>query len=109
MAHGLKVGLGLHQGWALSPFLFGVVMDRMTDDIRKESLWTIVFADDSVICGENMEQVEERPEMWRHELKRRAEATQIHVFTYPGLLIQSYQGGWGESRQGGLSGGECQG
>lgn len=91
VAHGLEVGVGLHQGWALSPLLFGVVMDRMTDDIRQESLWTIVFADDSVICGENMEQVEERLEM--HELKRGAEATQIHVFTYLGLPIQSYQGG----------------
>lgn len=78
MAHGLKVEVGLHQGWALSPFLFGVVMDRITHDIRQESLWMIVFADDSVICGANMEQVEERLEMWRHELERSAEYIQDH-------------------------------
>ena len=32
-----EVGMGLHQGSALSPFLFAVVMDRLTDEVRQES------------------------------------------------------------------------
>ena len=32
----LKVKVGLHQGSALSPFLFSVIMDRLTDEVRKE-------------------------------------------------------------------------
>lgn len=40
------VKVGLHQGSALSPFLFAMVMDRLTDEIRQESLWTMIFADD---------------------------------------------------------------
>ena len=54
-----KVEVGLHQGSALNPFLFPVVMDRLSDDIRQESPWTVMFTDDIVICHENREQVEE--------------------------------------------------
>ena len=32
-----SVKVGLHQGSALSPFLFAIVMDRLTDGIRKIS------------------------------------------------------------------------
>lgn len=35
---GFKVQAGLHQGLGLSPFLFAMVMDRLTDEIRQESL-----------------------------------------------------------------------
>ena len=47
------VKVGLHQGSALSPCLFPMVMDRMTDDIREEAPWTMMFADDIVICSES--------------------------------------------------------
>ena len=33
-----KVEVGLHQGLALSPFLFAMVIDRLTDEVRQESL-----------------------------------------------------------------------
>ncbi|XP_061621461.1 uncharacterized protein LOC133474126 [Phyllopteryx taeniolatus] len=66
-----KVDVGLHQGSALSPFLFAVVMDRLTDEVRLESPWTMMFADDIVICSESREQLEEQLERWRHALERR--------------------------------------
>ena len=44
-----KVNVGLHQGSALSPFLFAVIMDRLTDEVRREPPWTMLFADDVVI------------------------------------------------------------
>ena len=31
-----KVKVGLHQGSALSPFLFAIIMDRLTDEVRRE-------------------------------------------------------------------------
>ena len=40
-----KVKVGLHQGLALSPFLFAVIMDRLTDEVRREPLWTMLFTD----------------------------------------------------------------
>ena len=48
---GFTVKVGLHQGSALSSFLFAIVMDRLTDDVRQEAPWTMLFfADDIVIC-----------------------------------------------------------
>ena len=66
-----RVEVGLHQGSALSPFLFAIVMDRLTYEVRQESPWTMMFADDIVICDESSEQVEENLERWRYALERR--------------------------------------
>ncbi|KAK3525929.1 hypothetical protein QTP70_010997 [Hemibagrus guttatus] len=66
-----KVEVGLHQGSALSPFLFAIVMDQLSEEVRQESPWTIMFADDIVICSESREQVEENLERWRFALERR--------------------------------------
>ena len=32
-----RVGVGLHQGSVLSPFLFAIIKDKLTEDIRKEA------------------------------------------------------------------------
>ncbi|KAK3575651.1 hypothetical protein QTP86_031603, partial [Hemibagrus guttatus] len=66
-----KVEVGLHQGSALSPFLFAIVMDQLSEEVRQESPWTMMFADDIVICSESREQVEESLERWRFALERR--------------------------------------
>ncbi|KAK3538824.1 hypothetical protein QTP86_015948 [Hemibagrus guttatus] len=66
-----KVEVGLHQGSALSPFLFAIVMDQLSEEVRRESPWTMMFADDIVICSESREQVEENLERWRFALERR--------------------------------------
>ncbi|KAK3538157.1 hypothetical protein QTP70_032551, partial [Hemibagrus guttatus] len=66
-----KVEVGLHQGSALSPFLFAIVMDQLSEEVRQESPWTMMFADDIVICSESKAQVEENLERWRFALERR--------------------------------------
>ena len=66
-----KVKVGLHQGSALSPFLFAVIMDRLTVEVRREPPWTMLFADDIVICEETRKEVERKLESWRYALERR--------------------------------------
>ncbi|KAK3541849.1 hypothetical protein QTP86_008058 [Hemibagrus guttatus] len=66
-----NVEVRLHQGSALSPFLFAIVMDQLSEEVRQESPWTMMFADDIVICSESREQVEENLERWRFALERR--------------------------------------
>ncbi|KAK3536886.1 hypothetical protein QTP86_027004 [Hemibagrus guttatus] len=66
-----KVEVGLHQGSALSPFLFAIVMDQLSEEVRQESPWTMMFADDIVICSESREQLEESLKRWRFAVERR--------------------------------------
>ena len=54
-----------------SPCLFAVVMERLTEEVRQESLCMLMFADDIVICSESREQVEENLERWRYVLESR--------------------------------------
>ena len=63
-------------------------MDRLTDEVRREPSWTMLFADDIVICEETREEMEPgdmnrtrtleicigkktRLESWRYALERR--------------------------------------
>ena len=39
------VEVGLHQGSALSPFLFEIIMDWLTDINRQEDPWTMICSD----------------------------------------------------------------
>ena len=66
-----KVKIGLHQGSALSPFLFAAIMDRLMDKVRREPPWMMLFADDIVICKETREKVKATLESWRYAFERR--------------------------------------
>jgi len=65
------VGKGLHQGSALSPFLFTIVMDELTKGIQDELPWCMLFADDIVLIDETREGVNSKLESWRHTLEYR--------------------------------------
>ena len=64
-----KVKVGLHQGSALSPLLFAVIMDRSTDEVRKEPPWKMLFADDIAIFKDTSKEVERTIECRRHVLE----------------------------------------
>lgn len=51
----LRVEVGLHQGAASSRLLFAMLMDRLTEEVGRESPWTMMFADDLVICERSRE------------------------------------------------------
>jgi hypothetical protein len=66
------IKIGLHQGSALSPYLFALVMDEVTRDIQGGIPWCMLFADDVVLVDDSRAGVNRKLELWRHmlELKR---------------------------------------
>ena len=50
------VTVGLHQELALSPLLFVVVLDVLSESVRKEELWELLYADDLVMLAETEEE-----------------------------------------------------
>ncbi|XP_070004145.1 secreted RxLR effector protein 78-like [Nicotiana sylvestris] len=59
------VVMGLHQGSALSPFLFALVIDALTHYVQGEVPWCMLFADDIVLIDEMQSGINERLEVWR--------------------------------------------
>ncbi|KAK3524960.1 hypothetical protein QTP86_011743 [Hemibagrus guttatus] len=45
--------------------------NRLTDKIRQEPPWTMMFADDIVICNESRIEIEMSLERWRSAIERR--------------------------------------
>ena len=49
------VRVGIHQGSILSPFIFAVVMDVVTEEVAKKG-HTLMYADDLVLICERKEE-----------------------------------------------------
>ncbi|XP_070044883.1 uncharacterized protein [Nicotiana tomentosiformis] len=64
--------MGLHQGSALSPFLFSLAMDSLTRHIQGEVPWCLLFTDDIVLIEEVRGGVNERLEVWRQTLESKS-------------------------------------
>ena len=64
-----RVNVGVHQGSALSPFLFLVVLDTLSRELRDEELWEMLFADDLIIIAETLDQLQERYLAWEDKLE----------------------------------------
>src|SRR6185437_14389323 len=63
------INIGLHQGSALSPYLFALVMDEVTRDIQGDIPWCMLFADDVVLVDESRIGVNMMLELWRRTLE----------------------------------------
>ena len=66
-----NVRVGLHQGSTLSPYIFDLVMDVITSEVREGVPWSMMFADDVVLVDMTREGVERKLEMWRRALEDR--------------------------------------
>ena len=62
--------VGIHQGSALSPLMFIIIMDVLTENIEKDPPWAMMFADDLVLCAMTREEMEEDLETWRVVFER---------------------------------------
>ena len=67
----IPVGVGLHQGSSLSPYLFAMIMDVLARRLKDISPWCMLCADDIVLCGTRGEVVEKKLEEWRRAMEDR--------------------------------------
>ena len=63
--------MGLHQGSALSPFLFVNLLDVLTEDLQLDLPWDIVYADDVMIGMVVTQELNLKFEAWREKLEER--------------------------------------
>ena len=56
------IKIRLHQGSALSPYLFALVMDEVTRDIQGDIPWCMLIADDVVLVGDSQTMVNRKLE-----------------------------------------------
>ena len=55
-----EVNVGVHQGSVLSPLLFVIVVDVITENATRGVVNELLYADDLVIMSEDMEDLKER-------------------------------------------------
>ena len=66
----IEIDVGLHQGSALSPLLFVIIIDVITEEIEEGTPWAMLFADDLVLCDPDREMMELRLERWRECIEK---------------------------------------
>ena len=59
------IRIRLHQGSALSTYLFALVMDQVTRNIQEDGPWCMLFADDVVLVDESHAGRNRKLELWR--------------------------------------------
>jgi hypothetical protein len=64
-----SIKIGLHQGSALSSYLFALVMDEATRNIQGDIPWCMLFADDMVLVDDSRAGINRKLELWRHMLE----------------------------------------
>jgi hypothetical protein len=53
----------------LSPYIFTLVMDEITNDIQEDIPWYMLFADGVVLIDESRIGVNQKLELWRQTLE----------------------------------------
>ena len=66
------VRVGVHQGSVLSPLIFAIVVDVVTEHAREGLLNEILYADDLVLMSESLEDLRGRLQRWKRALEGKA-------------------------------------
>jgi len=64
-SNGFEVKVGMHQGLALSPLVFVIVMEALSREFRVALPWELLYADDLVVIAETEDDLIKWFIMWR--------------------------------------------
>ena len=84
MSEWFEVKVGVHQGSVLSPLLFAIVMDAVTENVEK-GMKEFLYADDLVIMGDSWEEVEEKFVRWKGTLE--SKGLKVNVNKTKGMRV----------------------
>ena len=59
----------MSEGSALSPLLFIMVMDVLTEDVTDGSLMELLYANNLVLCGESLNEVIDKYGRWKNAVE----------------------------------------
>jgi len=66
---GFEVKVGMHQGSALSPLLFMIVMEAISREFRVALSWELLYADDLAVIAETEEALIKRLNEWKDNVE----------------------------------------
>ena len=66
-----KVKVGVHQGSVLSPLLFIIVLEALSQEFRSGVPWEVLYADDLVIIAESLEECVRRLLTWKEAMEKK--------------------------------------
>ena len=64
-----EIRVGVHQGSCLSPLLFIIVMDAISEHVRREVPWDMLYADDLIVADEEEAGIQTRFTDWQEALE----------------------------------------
>ena len=65
------VKVGVHQGSVLSPLLFIIVMQALSNNFKAGLPWELLYADDLILVAESEEKLRERIEIWNEGIEEK--------------------------------------
>ena len=69
LSSSFSVKVGVHEASPLSPLLFIMVMDVLTEDVRDGSLMELLYADDLALCEESLNDVMGKYKRWKNAVE----------------------------------------
>jgi len=70
-SNSFEVKVGMHQGSALSPLLFVIVMETLSREFRVALPWELLYADDLGIIAETEDDLIKRLNEWKDFVQNR--------------------------------------
>ena len=69
--NGFEVKVSMHQGSALSPLLFVIVMEALSREFRVALPWELLYADDLAVIAETEDDLIKRLNEWKDNVENR--------------------------------------